>query len=80
MKEAHGALRGRSHKQKLRRKELVKNFAEKFEEKSKIRKWFCVATGIKRKFLNEGCLSELQRKHRRDALSTETEKKCSGFL
>ena len=71
--EVDNDLKGRTNEAKKRRKEFLKNFSEKMKEKENLKEAFCSATGIKRKYLGDGFLSDAPNKRRKDAISKETE-------
>ena len=79
VKEAHDALQGLSDKQKKRKREFLSNLSKSLADKLKLKKMLCAATGIKRKYFQEGYTREAQKKRRKDAIPTEIEKEVHEF-
>ncbi|CAC5409077.1 unnamed protein product [Mytilus coruscus] len=73
VREAHlDLLKGKTDLQKRRRKEFLSQFSNSLSQKPEFRKVFCMATGIRRKYLSEDYIKPKPKKRRKDATSKQT--------
>ncbi|XP_063445276.1 uncharacterized protein LOC134725403 isoform X1 [Mytilus trossulus] len=73
VREAHlDLLKGKTDLQKKRRKEFLSHFSTSLSQKPEFKKIFCMATGIRRKYLSEDYVKPKPKKRRKDATSKQT--------